>query len=136
MRYDATRRDDYADYPDRRMGNGQRFGYDRSFSVPRNFSFRGRGVIRGPRYNRPMYGPPTQWSNEGYQNQPTRGTPRGRGILGAAPGQLSRRIFATDSGQSPMGLHVRNADVGDMNTPICAPPSIRIVEVAEGKAIF
>ena len=68
MRYDDTRRDDYADYADRRMGNDQRFAYDRSFSVPRNFSFRGRGVTRGPRYNRPMYGPSTQWSNDGYQN--------------------------------------------------------------------
>ena len=63
MRYDDTRRDGYADYPDRRMGNDQHFAYDRSFSVPRNFSFRGRGVTRVPRYNRPMYGPSTQWSN-------------------------------------------------------------------------
>jgi len=80
MRYDATRRDDYADYPDRRIGNGRRFGYDRSISAPRDFSFRGRWVTRGPRYNRPM-GPPTQWRNDGYQNQPIRGTPRGRGTF-------------------------------------------------------
>ena len=56
-------------------------------------------------------------------------------FLGAAPGHLSRRIFATDSDQSPMGLHVRNADVGDMNTPICARQSIKIAEGAEGKDI-
>ena len=80
MRYDATRRDDYADYPDRRIGNGRRFGYDRSISAPRDFSFRGRWVTRGPRYNHPM-GPPTQWRNDGYQNQPIRRTPRGRGTF-------------------------------------------------------
>jgi len=33
-RYEATRREDYADYPDRRMGNGRRFGYDRSIRLP------------------------------------------------------------------------------------------------------
>jgi len=57
-------------------------------------------------------------------------------FLGAPPGHLSRKIFATDSGQNPMGLHVRNADVGDMNIPICTRQSIKIVEGAEGKDIF
>ena len=56
-------------------------------------------------------------------------------FLGAAPGHLSRKIFATDSGQSPMGLRVRNADVGGMNALICAPQLIKIAEVAVGKDI-
>ena len=49
-------------------------------ALSRLSGFRGRGVTRGPRYNRQI-GPPAQWRNDGYQNQLTRGTPRGRGIF-------------------------------------------------------
>jgi len=136
MRYDATRRDDYADYPDRRMDNGQRLAYDCSFSVPRNFSFRGCGVTRGPRYNRPMYGPPTQWSNEGYQNQPTRGTPRGRGIFRGSARPPQSENFRDRQWSEPYGPSCQKCGRWRHEHPNMCPTINQDVEGAEGKDIF
>ena len=90
-RYDATRREDYVDYADRRMDNGRRLSYydrsdgdtgyyDRPIPAQRDSSFRGRGMTRGLRYYHPM-GPSTEWRNDSYQYQPSRGMSKGRGTF-------------------------------------------------------